>query len=120
MAGFDFGNVQAFDRPEAVTPPTILHPVLDGLLFTPLGGFKKEATWGISIGGTLMALVIVLICYLRMTCFKQMIEFLVGSIMNTVWSLLPPGYREKYESKKREKRMEKDLRKVKTQIYDQK
>ena len=33
--------------------------------------------------------------------------------MNMIWNLLPPGYRVKYENKKREKKMEKDLKKVK-------
>ena len=44
--------------------------------------------------------------------FQTMIDFLVGSLLNTAWSFLPSGSREKYESKKRDKRMEKDLQKV--------
>ena len=113
MSEFDFGNVQAFDRPEAVTPPTILHPFVDEILFTPLGRFRKGTTVGISIGGSLLALVVFLICYCKMACFKQLIDFLAGSLMNMIWNLLPPGYRVKYEDKKKEKKMERDLKKVK-------
>ena len=113
MSEFDFGNVQAFDRPEAVTPPTILHPFLDEILFTPLGRFRKGTTVGISIGGSLLALVVFLICYCKMACFKQLIDFLAGSLMNMIWSLLPPGYRVRYENRKKEKKMERDLKKVK-------
>ena len=50
VSEFDFGNIQAFERAKAVQPPTILHPALDSLLFTPLGKIKRRQHGGFQLG----------------------------------------------------------------------
>ena len=113
MTKFSFGNIEAFDRPGTIKPPVILHPALDELFFTPLKTFKKEAIWGFGIGATLFVLGIILLCYCYCLRFKQLVHLLLRSLLNAAWSFLPAGSKEKYEAKKRDKRMMKDLKRVK-------
>ena len=112
MTKFSFGNIDAFERPKPITP-VILHPALDDLFFTPLKTFKKEAIWGFGIGATLLVLGISLLCYCYCLRFKQLVHLLLRSLLNAAWSFLPAGSKEKYEAKKRDKRMMKDLKRVK-------
>ena len=54
-----------------------------------------------------------LLCYLRATCFRQAVNFVAGSILKAAWNILPPTFREKHETKRRDRQMEKDLVRVK-------
>ena len=68
-APFQFGNMMTFQevRPQ---PATIWHPVLDDFVFTKLGEMRTEAKVGLSVGSTLLAAVVCLLCYCRMPCFR--------------------------------------------------
>ena len=120
---FRFGNVEAVYRPKAVTPPVVIHESFDDFIFTPMKTFKRGAIWTMGVGSTVLVCAISLFCYLRVGCFREAVNFVAGGIVKAIWNLFPPTFKEKHETRRRDKKMERDLiraQKLKNMIRNKK